>query len=435
MSDIRSNDPEAQRLLQAAAMGQVCILKQVSPLSLKTAVCTSGCTLLHWAAGRNQVETLKYLVYEIGIHVDVSAVKKSQGRTPLHYACRNGCLEAARWLVESGHADPNARAKHGVTPLQLAVWQNQLPICCWLVEQCHVDPAQKNDFSCSAVHWLGICPKIEEDLVPLAEWLAQQPGVTFQCRQKQGHTPLHKAAWGGHLALIQYLHRRQGLWDDTRDHAGNYAADLADMANTPRHSVIAQYLRNTCSRSREESCKILGVDTTATTTEIRKAYLERAREVHPDAGNRSGSPNTEIEFGQLHDAYRHLVDHGGQGNQFNPAHSLKLMLELSIRDDEKQVSDEKNSCFKAQLIAVLLEYGNKGLNLSNVKRKWRQVWPQSPFPPYKGNLSDFIMSQAHDVVMIVKDDSNGSLRLMSKHISRECIHKATYTGLTTVGAS
>lgn len=69
-----------------------------------------------------------------------------------------------------------------------------------------VDPAQVNDFDCGAVHWIGICPvhranndDSEEQngsgLIPLAKWLARQPGVDFQKRQRQGHTTLHKVCF------------------------------------------------------------------------------------------------------------------------------------------------------------------------------------------------------------------------------------------------
>lgn len=67
-----------------------------------------------------------------GVSVDICATKKARGRSPLHYACRNGGLEAAQLLVELG-ANVDIRAKHGVSPFQLAVWQNNLEICRWLV--------------------------------------------------------------------------------------------------------------------------------------------------------------------------------------------------------------------------------------------------------------------------------------------------------------
>ena len=62
------------------------------------------------------------------------------------------------------------------------------------VDEQRVDPSQLNEFDCGAVHWIGISPlsRADKGLLPLAKWLAQQPGINFQQRQRQGHTPLHK---------------------------------------------------------------------------------------------------------------------------------------------------------------------------------------------------------------------------------------------------
>lgn len=97
-----------------------------------------GCTSLHWAAGSNQRNVIRYLVEQRSVDVNILATKKARGRTPLHYAARNGCLDAAQLLVQLG-AKVDARAKHGVSPFQLAVWQNNLDVCRWLVRVSNVD--------------------------------------------------------------------------------------------------------------------------------------------------------------------------------------------------------------------------------------------------------------------------------------------------------
>jgi len=342
--------------------------------------------------------------------------------------------------------------------------------------------------------------------LPLVRWLASQYGINFFTKQRQGHTALHKATWGGHLALVQYLREEIGMWDDQIDDAGNYAASLADMANTERHNRIALYLRRHCSHKKYKSLKILGLiddnDSTrnyqqsniSTTTtaivnnkhEIRKAYLNRARELHPDRvtndvvekmnnGNNnnevttktttnssSTSTSTSTKFDELHKAYIHLTEEDGIGDQCNPAHSLNLMLQyvnnvntgdvnsngngngnININGDQNQNNvdkgkekndadeekdqksnnDEKNddddhrhrsskggssgdndddkntddsSFFKARLIAVLLEYGDKGIDLSNVKKKWKQVWPKIPFPSQQ--------QKQHQQQIIIQED-------------------------------
>lgn len=420
--EIRASNKESALLLNAAACGDISVLKTATAEQILSARCDSGCTCLHWAAGSSQLDALNYLVKDRNIDVNIVATKKAKGRTPLHYACRNGHIECAKRLVELG-AGVDARAKHLVSPFQLAVWQCHLEIAKWLVQE-GVDPAQTNEFDCGAVHWIGLCPHLtpSEDIIAFARWLSNQPGVNFLHKQRQGHSPLHKSAWGGHLDLIKYLKVEHGMMDDTQDLAGNYAADLADMANSVRHKEIAAYLRRECSMDRARSCAILGVDhTTAGPQEIRQAFLQQAKALHPD--RMSATESNVNKFDDLQKAYDHLIKEDGIGKQMNPAHSLKLMLEATSTQGERSDDD----CFTARLIAVLLEYGNKGLDVGNVKKKWKQVWPETPFPDEspnttggqqkrKGALLDYIKQHAGDSIVVIV--SNGVTRVFPRNMSQ-----------------
>ncbi|OEU20164.1 ankyrin, partial [Fragilariopsis cylindrus CCMP1102] len=308
-----------RKLLVAAIEGDIEYLDSIRrSKTLRTTVCSSGCTLLHWAAGSNQVNNVNIIV----------EYKKSYGRTPLHYACRNGSLEAVQYLCLSPycHAIPDIKAKQGVTPFQLAIWQNHLQVCQFLTTSTVgiVPSIDFNDFGCGAIHWIGIAPKHRanftttttttnennneyedennnnendngHDLLPLIKWLSKQDGINFFIKQRQGHTALHKAVWGGHMSIVKYLREEIGMFDDQQDDAGNFAASLADMANTTRHTKIGVYLRQHCSRKRYNSLQILGLTASMSTkstmsestlalgkNEIRKAYLKKARQLHPD---------------------------------------------------------------------------------------------------------------------------------------------------------
>lgn len=420
--EIRAATDESQKLLQAAADGNILVLNEATPEQVAHTRCSSGCTCLHWAAGTNQLDALTYLVIQRGVDVNITANKKARGRTPLHYACRNGHIDCAKRLVELG-ADIDARAKHSVSPFQLAVWQCHLDIADWLVHQ-GVKASQTNEFDCGAVHWIGLCPRQTpgEDIVTFARWLAQQPGIDFHVKQRQGHSPLHKSAWGGHLDLIQYLKIEHGMMDDTQDLAGNYAADLADMANTDHHREISVFLRQECSVDRARSCAVLGVNpTTARPTEIRKAFYLKAKLMHPD---RATTNDAAVDFSELQKAYDHLIMEDGIGKQRNPAHSLKLMLKATATGRDDNTLQNDNNCFKARLIAVLLEYGSKGLDVGNIKKKWKQVWPDVPFPEEltfttgaqqkrKGTLLKYIKKHAGDAVDVVV--SNGSTKIVPRN--------------------
>ena len=411
---IRAPTSEITALMQAAVDGNLDIIvnhhmrqqlqeleedqhsERLSPpdiTRIQDAKCDSGCSILHWAAGNDQVHIVRYAVERLGMDVNQQATERlTIGRTPMHYAARNGCIETVKVLYEEFHADPDSRALDNVSPFQLAVWQNQLETCQYLVNECNgkVDPLQVNDFGCGAQHWIGICPYVNDDatdgiqkrdshtnnsgeesattnknrsLIPLARWLSSISGMDFRKTQSQGHNALHKAAWGLHKELIKYLRDVHDMWDEIPDVGGNYAADVASMSGSPE---LADFIRRECSRERHRSCEVLGVPIDATESEIRKAYLSLMKVVHPDKkhlhthtlnmidqatdsmnelematgseqnGSSSSDNTVSINVGSKVDeimkAYEHLTKHKGYGTQRNPNHSLKLMLEWRKND-------------------------------------------------------------------------------------------------------
>jgi hypothetical protein len=55
-----------------------------------------------------------------------------------------------------------------------------------------------------------------------------------------------------------------------------------------------------------------------------------------------------------------------------------------------------------------------------VRKKWKQVWPETPLsPPPQMALSEWIKQQASDVVDVLPDDKTGGLRVYAKHCSQE----------------
>lgn len=449
---VRARNHTDAVILQAAADGDLEFLQQQQrsdTQSIQNSTCTSGCTALHWAAGMNHVPVIRYLLglsqnedtpssesvkndasttaATFAFHVDVSIAKKHKaaGRTPLHYAARNGALEAAKCLIEEFHADPDAKAKHGVTPLHLAFFQNQKNVAEYLLRlESRIDLFQTNECGCNVLHWLAICPVARAGpdggahLVPTAQWLyeLQQQKIEsrtdsnsscmidlFHAKQTQGHTVLHKAAWLGHYALIRYLHECHDVWDDSPDHSGNYAVTLAEMARHNDNDLTVNYLRMFCSRSATYSCSVLGlsIQDINNPVRIRRAYLSMAKEYHPDrqAHWKSTDQNnkTILCFDDVCKAYHHLLYEKGRGVECNDAHKLKILLPSS----EQTCLKIDDDCFKTRLLVVLREYGSKGLAVSNLKKKWKQVWRTS-FPIGDDNvpLTRWLNNCAGDVVEI-----------------------------------
>ena len=126
----------------------------------------------------------------------------------------------------------------------------------------------------------------------------------------------------------------------------------------------------------------------------------------------------------------------------------------AANEKSSSASTDDDNLFQARLLAVLLEYGDKGLDLSNIAKKWNQVWPDVPLDSYfetgedegeeggmkkkkrkPGQLLALIRSRAGSVVRILrkapsssassendssnKSKKNGAILVVPKHLSRK----------------
>lgn len=444
-----------------AAVGDVEALRAL-PADALRALDSKGSAPVHWAASCGRLEVLAFLVEEAGVNAEdpglISA--RSKRRRPLHWAARNGQLETVKYLVEVAGVDPDPRDKQSVSPFQLAVWQCWLEVARYLVECADVDVAQLNIFNCGAQHWLGTVPRERAaDIMPMARWL-QSCGLDFAAVQRQGHRPLHKAAWGGHLVLCQWLRDECGACDDAQDEGGNFAADVAEMAG---HADVASWLRAECSGARAHSCAVMGLPLSTTChATIRRRFLELVRELHPDrqrcprgghsgeggggegragegggdgegsasegggveAGGREGGEGSATSFEAIRAAYEHLTRDGGRGAQANPTHSLRLMLQAtdSLGGDADRggnaggVDDVR--CFRAKLAAVCHEYAPVGIPLASLRKKYAEVWHEpipSPaalgLPPRTSLLR--LMEHFNDTVSLRHENGGASTRVIA----------------------
>ncbi|KAL7542106.1 hypothetical protein ACHAXR_011530, partial [Thalassiosira sp. AJA248-18] len=228
-------------------------------------------------------------------------------------------------------------------------------------------------------------------VLPLARFL-HSLGIVYESTPQnsntQGHTPNHKAAWGGNLPLIQYFRDEHGVYDTVQDAAGNYAADIAKMrGNLQCH----QWLLEHGNGDRAESYKVLGLDVGAEMDVVRRRYMELARESHPDKANQLNNINDEKkvdfdnDFVKIKSAYEHLTKDGGMGTQKNPKYDELKLLEDHRRmndtfDDSVKETNENDDLFMARLIAVISDYGDDGFPVSLIARRWNQIWPDRPFP-------------------------------------------------------
>lgn len=227
-------------------------------------------------------------------------------------------------------------------------------------------------------------------VLPLARYL-HSLGITYSSNadnsNTQGHTPNHKAAWGGNLPLMQYYRDTHDVYDTVQDAAGNYAADIAKMrGNTDCH----QWLLEHGSGARAESYRTLGLDLGADMDVVRTRYFELARAIHPDRVTRQSVIDDDKkeeavdDFVKIKAAYEHLTKEGGVGNQKNPKFDEVKLLEYHRRmQDEGNLDKEQidnDDLFMARLTAILSDYGDDGFPVALIARRWNQIWPDRPFP-------------------------------------------------------
>jgi hypothetical protein len=163
-----------------------------------------GCSCLSWAAGSGREDAVRLL---LAAGVDAAAGQAAgqlAGRTPLHFAARNGALGVVLLLLREAGVPPNPAAADGTTPLHLACWQGHVAVCEALL---HAEPAglwSVNATDCGVWHWAA-----QGGALPVLELLLQRRGSwpLLRARNSNGHAPLHKAAQRGSFSVCRWLVR------------------------------------------------------------------------------------------------------------------------------------------------------------------------------------------------------------------------------------
>ena len=124
---------------------------------------------------------------------DVNAKSAGGKLTPLHLAARSGQKEIAQLLIAKG-ADVNAKTKRGDTPLDQAIQLNRTEIVDLLRE--HGGKAKAPDID---IHTAAF----DRDIEAVKQHLAA--GTDVNAKGRNGSTPLHSAASGGHGGIVELL--------------------------------------------------------------------------------------------------------------------------------------------------------------------------------------------------------------------------------------
>ena len=197
--------------------------------------------------------------------VNVNAQDK-YGKTPLHWAAENGNTAAVEVLLMAG-ANVNLEKLYGATPLHRAAWKGHQEVAQRLIDGGAYVNLQTEDGS-TPLHRAAM-----EGRKEVAQLLIDR-GANVHLQDKNGRTPLQHAVDYGHDDIVELLGGVEllGAWGDYSDYY-----------------------------------HILGVHRGCPPSEIKKAYRNRALQLHPDK-NPENREQAEAKFKLLNEAHEVLSD-------------------------------------------------------------------------------------------------------------------------------
>jgi ankyrin repeat protein len=134
--------------------------------------------------------------------------KRRDGKTPLHYAARNGHIACIDCILSRRDAPSvDIPSGDGTTPLHMACYGGHPSTVRHLINVYHANAHATNEWLCGAAHWSAMSLGNEgmDAVIELCNYLKEECGVDFVARQRQGHTPLHKAASKKNQKVIEWL--------------------------------------------------------------------------------------------------------------------------------------------------------------------------------------------------------------------------------------
>ncbi|KAF4705184.1 hypothetical protein FOZ63_020747 [Perkinsus olseni] len=156
-----------------------------------------GSSPFHYAAGAGQLDVCKAL---LAVGGDPLYCDNKSGRNALHWAARNGRVGMIDWLLDDCGLPVDSETKDGTTPLQLACWGGFPAMCDVLVAR-GADVHHVNKWGCIVTHFAALSGQLET-----VKWCSTVLEPEDLARgNDQGHTAFHKAAYGGHKDICEWL--------------------------------------------------------------------------------------------------------------------------------------------------------------------------------------------------------------------------------------
>eukprot|EP00339_Tiarina_fusa_P001681 CAMPEP_0116998590 /NCGR_PEP_ID=MMETSP0472-20121206/1610_1 /TAXON_ID=693140 ORGANISM="Tiarina fusus, Strain LIS" /NCGR_SAMPLE_ID=MMETSP0472 /ASSEMBLY_ACC=CAM_ASM_000603 /LENGTH=547 /DNA_ID=CAMNT_0004697791 /DNA_START=170 /DNA_END=1809 /DNA_ORIENTATION=+ len=167
---------------------------------------------VHMLAGNGRTQELRQIVERDPKFIDA---QDEMGWQPIHEAARGGHIETIHYLLERG-ADVNARNLHGATPMYIAASFNG-----------HESDVVRFLHGRGALHEEPVHPNLPHALagdgkLPEFQELIDKNPRLLQVPDTNGWTPLHEAARGGHVDVVDFL-VKQGAHLNKQTAAGGTA--------------------------------------------------------------------------------------------------------------------------------------------------------------------------------------------------------------------
>ncbi|KAJ1565219.1 Palmitoyltransferase Hip14, partial [Cladochytrium tenue] len=176
-----------------------------------------NCTALHWAAIKNHLAVVKFLI-EQGAEIDATGGELMA--TPLHWAARSGNVQVVTFLVNRG-ADPALQDNQGYNALHLAA-HGGFPMMVLYLLAIGMDVDEGDGMGRTALMWTCYLGASLDAL----DALLRHGGARLDRVDSTGFSALHWAVISHHMAFAEAL-VRAGSPLDIRDPDGKSPADWA----------------------------------------------------------------------------------------------------------------------------------------------------------------------------------------------------------------
>jgi hypothetical protein len=163
------------------------------------------------------------LIDLIRVPCSLSHSLSQEGRTPLHHASRNGCLDVVRYLIEKCGADVNARDHVS----EFDQFVGKLSFDLTVLSLSLSSLIQIRAPFCNAISLFSQMMCVE--------------CVECECSQNGRNTPLHCTLFDGHLDVVQFLVEQCGADVHAKDSKKRTALDYCTEYEHARS--VAAFLR------------------------------------------------------------------------------------------------------------------------------------------------------------------------------------------------